>query len=558
MKNLISPLTLALILFANTVIHAQSNYSEKTIPLSKSASKGYLYDFDVSETGAMQVVFKYSDKKKELFETYSIDKDLAQVNQKTEETAKDRSIVKEDYTKSMIYANIGGSNSFDVLSSKLKLSKAEFSYTWNKDKQKYYSKQTKYEKITLKNVDDRAYAGYADFGNKSNGELMVLTAIENKKEKTFYLLNVKQDLSIKEIALPLEGKQTLAYSCAVQKGSGTEDEDEFDISNADMLFIFAPAEKSPDLQKYTFIRLDNKGTITDQFTFTSPSPNLLITESKLIPNGNIILFGAYTKSKDAFEEVFGEYGPIISPGYLATDVTGSQNYRMFKYNKHAENEKMQAMVVMNMKKGGIEWMRDIPVKNMEAMLKKAPEQKKAPVYNGKAFKIQQFEIIPNGDMLVSGQLKSWISLGLGNPMKAYKELICFHFDKDGNLKAQYGYEPESIDDKQNVIYPIQQAFIPSADGNTINWVILENKTEKGYESFMDAFNGNSSLYPVYYPSVIKINSAAASISNLEELGKRNFRLNRRYTYHYSKANNSLTFIGRDKGNKNLWLCNYKI
>ncbi|MBX7205299.1 MAG: hypothetical protein K1X81_07725 [Bacteroidia bacterium] len=557
MNMLKTSFLIAAALVTGTAALAQNNYTEKVIPLSKQASKGYLYDWEESPDGGLELTFKYSEKKKEGYEKYSVDKTFSNVNQSLTETVKDRSVVKENYSKTWIYAEIGGSNSFDVLSTKLKLFKVAYEYKWNKEKQRYYRSQTNREKVTIKNVDDKSYEGFIDFGNSDNGELMVLTAVSNKKEKNFFLLNVKTDLSFKETPFNLGGNHTLVYAGTVQSKI-TNDDDEFDIAGADMVFIFAPVDKSPDLKKYTYIRVDNKGTIVDQFTFQAPSPNLLITEAKLLPNGNIMLFGAYTKSKDAFEDVFGEYGPIVSPGFLATDNTGNQNLRMTKYNKHVEDENMLAMVVMSMKKGGVEWQREVAVKEMESKLKKAPEQKKAPVYNGKAFKIQQFDVMPNGDMLVAGQLTGRVSMGLGNPMKSYKQLICFHFAKDGNLKAQYGYEPESIDDKQNVIYPIIQQFIPSADGKTAYWMVLENISVKGYESFMDAYNGSVSYYPVYYPSIIKINIENATISNMEELGKRKYRLNRKLTYIYQKESKSIVFVGRDEDNKTLWLCKYHL
>lgn len=557
MKKVKLHLTWILSMLACTLsLQAQNNYVEKTIPLSKSACKGYMYDCEFSESGDMKVVFKYSDKKKELYETYSVDNSLGNVNQKTDETIKDKSIVKEDYSTTGIYASIGGSNSFDVLSTKLKLFKVTYNYAWNKNKQRYNRSVANREKVVIKNVDDRSYEGFIDFGNSSNGELMVLTGVTNKKEKNFYLLNVKPDLSFNEIPVKLDGNHSLVYACTIQKNI-TDEDNEFDISKADMIFIFAPNNKEADTKKYTYLRVNNTCKIIDQYTFAAPSPNLIITEAKLLDNGNVMLFGAYTKTDKAFEYTFGEYGPITSPGYIATDNAGNQNLRMSKYNRNLEGNKMVAMVVMNMKQGGVEWTRDIPVKDIEAKLKKAPEQKKAPVYNGKSFKIQEFVVAPNGDLLVSGQLTG-TSLVAGNFAKTYKELICFHFDKTGELKAQYGYEPESIDDKNNTIFQIQQDFIAAADGKNVYWVVLENKSEKGYADFWDAYNGVQTFYPVYYPSIVKINTETASISNMEELGKRKYRLNKDFTYFLSKKTNTLTFVGRDKDNKNLWLCNYKM
>jgi len=540
----------------SALLNAQTTVVEKTIPLSKSSSDGYFYQVKPAADGSVAVTFEFSEKKIQKFEVYQVDSQLKLITQTiSEKEPVSTGKIKEDYTRNAIWSSIGGSSSFDVLSSVIKVFKVTYKYTWNINQQKYNRKTGSIEKVVLKNVDDKNYEGYIAFGNDNNGELIALTSIMQQKNKQFSLLNIKTDLSVNEIPIKLNGNHTLVYAFAAQKNN--ESDDEFDITDGDMVFIFAPKDKAADTKKYVYLRYDNSGKLLEQFDFTAPSPNLAITAGRLIDN-NIFLFGSYTKSKDAFGLVFNEYGPISSPGYAASDNTGSENYRMFKYNKAIENEEMVAMVCMKIAGSKIEWQKDYPIKEMEKFVQKALNQKKAIVYDGRALAIQKFKVLSNGDMLVSGQISGRVSMGLGNSSKSYKKLICFHFDKSGNIRAQYGVEPESINDKQNTIFPMVQDFILSSDGNTIYWMVLENESQQGYDGFVDAYNGTKSWWARYYPSMIQIDASKATLKDLEELGSRQYYLNKRTPYVFSPENKNILFIGRDVKNKTLWLCRYPL
>jgi hypothetical protein len=359
-------------------VSAQGTATEKVIPLSKSASNGYFYNISQANDGGLGVTFEFAEKKKQKFERYSLDKQLSLLSQEVVETDPGASgAVKEDYTTQVLWANIGGSTSFDVLSSKIKVFRVTRAYKWDRAKQRYNRSVTAREKVVLRNVEDKAYLGYIAFGNEKTGDLIALTAIEQKKDKQFYLLTIKPDLSVNEQALNLQGKHTLVYAFAAQKEG--DPDDEFDISNGDLVFIFAPEEKGADFKKYVYMRYDNTGKLAEQFSFTAPSPNLAVTAGS-IQNNDVYLFGAYTKSDDSFHEVFNEYGPIPSPGFVATDNTGSENLRMFKYNKAIEGEDMVAMACMKISGGKLEWQREYPIKDLGKLARKAPNQKKPIVY----------------------------------------------------------------------------------------------------------------------------------------------------------------------------------
>ena len=89
-------------------------------------------------------------------------------------------------------------------------------------------------------------------------------------------------------------------------------------------------------------------------------------------------------------------------------------------------------------------------------------------------------------------------------------------------------------------------------------MILENESQQGYDGFVDAYNGTKTWWARYYPSIIQINASKATLQNLEELGSRNYYLNKRVPYIYSPENKSILFIGRDLKNKTLWMCKYPL
>jgi len=142
-------------------------------------------------------------------------------------------------------------------------------------------------------------------------------------------------------------------------------------------------------------------------------------------------------------------------------------------------------------------------------------------------------------------------------MNAYKEVICMQFSPQGEIKAQYGINTESIKDKKNTIFPMPQNFIFSADGQTLYWNLLETKSIKGYASFFDAYYGRATFYANYYPSMIKINMTTNNIEEYNVFGSRKFLLNKNTPYIYNQKDNTIFYIGSDKGSK-LWLAKYVI
>jgi len=553
--------TLTLIAMFCTSIFAQ-NATEKIQPLSKSAVKGYFYNATQDEaSGNLEITYKFKSKAKDnqgVFETYTFDKDLNLLKQEEISVLKKDIEDKPDYNQTVVWARVGGCSSFDILSLRLKLSKQSYSYTWNKEKKDYDSKKTEDIDIKPKNDDNRAYSGYASFTDYSTGNLMVLTSSETKNadksmKKEFVLLDVKTDLSVIEIPLPLESAQ-LVYCGVIPTNNNTEYVSEDNITNGDMFFVFTSTfnkKENPNYNIYTYIRVDKTGVIKENFKIESPSPNLILTGYLQDKDGSVYFCGSYNNLPKTFDQLYKEYSPLPNPCY-----TDGVNYRMDTYVNKTAKLKMDYFCIFKIKDSKVEWFKSNAITDIAKALKTPPKQKKAIAYSGNRLNIQYFNILNNGDIFISGQLRDRIMIEK-TMMNAYKEVICMQFSPQGEIKAQYGINTESIKDKKNTIFPMPQNFIFSADGQTLYWNLLETKSIKGYASFFDAYYGRATFYANYYPSMIKINMTTNNIEEYNVFGSRKFLLNKNTPYIYNQKDNTIFYIGSDKGSK-LWLAKYVI
>jgi hypothetical protein len=538
---------------------------EKTVPLSKKASKGYFYDARQNpETGNIEVVYKFknnSSDEKGAYETYYFDKDLTPLKQEESSVLKSDIADKPDYKRTYVYATVGGCTSFNILSNKLHLTRLSFDYTWNTDKKGYVRKRTDDTEIKPANDEKRAYSGYISFANSETGNLMVLAASETKGEKgklqkDFVLLDVKTDLSTTEIPLLSESSQ-LVYSGILQNpsdesGELSVSESEGDISKADMFFIFAPSfnkNSTADYKKYTYIRADKNGKIKANIKFDSPSPNLIITGLVQNADGSFYLCGSYNNLDKTFDQLYQEYSPLPNPCY-----TEGLNHRMTVYENKTEKLEMNYFSLFKFKDDKVEWSKSTPIEQFEKVLKKPASQKKTVAYKGNRLKIQTIGKMSNGDLIITGQL-------LGKVMidklyhKSYKDVVCFQLSPVGEIKAQYGIKTESSSDDLNTIYEMDQSVIPSADGKYCYLSILETNVSKGYANYFDAVNGVKTYYADYSPSVAKINLSTNTIEQYSLLGEGKYKLKKKKPCLYNEKEKAMYYFGSD-GSKNVWVAKY--
>lgn len=515
-----------------------ANAQEVIQELSKKAAKGYIAETDNSN-GNYLITYKIGgDKKKNeiFYETYLFDKNPKLI--KNEEIAEPKLSAAEmpDKIQTRFSAYVGGCSSFDVLSMKLKLSTTTINTKWDYKKQRYvFDKTLTSETIKAKN-DNGKYYGYAAFNSEEDGTLFIIAATEGKKNKNdFYILSVNSSLDITEKVIDITGSQSLVYTSQ--------------LGNGDVVMLFAPKKNEADLSAYTYLRYSAKGELKNKVNFKSPSSNMLITNVKEV-NGSVFFCGTSTKSNDSFDEVFDDYvAAIRNPCYKT-----AENYRDEKWMKKAD-DKMDNFHMLKFTGSQLIFASTTPVSDFKSKFKTAPADKGADPYKGKNFLVNSFYVTANEEYLVAGQLLSKVNLGLGNPVKSYEDIICFYFDKAGQLKTQFGTQKMNTE-KKSEIYPVGQSFTASKDGKSIYWTILEVKGFKGYDGFWNAYNGTVTFYARYFPRIAKIDLPNSSIGNFSVLGNEKFYISKSFEPMMDEKEHSVTFIGNDEDYKKLWLSKF--
>jgi len=509
---------------------------EVTQPLSEAATKGFIYDIKFDPAGT-HITYKMKIKKKSdevSYEEYSFDKDLKFIgSQQAQEPKSD----KADYERTSYIAYVGGTTSFDVLSMKLKLFKVVQLMSWDKAHQYYEVEKTlSKETIKPKNDDGKVYLGYASYNSseEKNTDLFVLAKADSKdksESEMFYALLFNDKLELKSMPLKLGGNYALVYVGQ--------------LKNDNIAMVFAPQKGAGDISQYMYLQYDITGNEVFRTSFKSPASAMLITDMAE-NDGKVYFIGNSTKSEKAYDDVFSEYAPIFNPGVIEVGA----NKVDFKWQKSAET-KMENLHLLKFAGKDLVMASTTPTDSFKEKFKTVKGDKGASVYKGKKFKVVRFYVSPDEEYFVAGQLTDWGANG-----KEFHDLICFHFDTKGKLRAQYGLGRTS-DDKKSEIFEVPQNFFQAENG-ILYWEVLDAKGVKGYASFADAYAGVATFYPQYFPRLVTINTKDAEMISLKQLGDGNYFLNKRFPGHYSKEDHSITYIGQDLKYKTLWVGQVKL
>ncbi len=537
MKRLVLPLLLSILA---TQVMAQ----EGTADLSKKARKGFITEV-THNNGNYQVTYKMAgDKKKDAvtYETYNFDSKLQFVNSEQSSEPKLTSNDKPDRTIDFISAQVGGCSSFDVLSMKLRFNQKKVRQKWNYKKQYYVTDDVlSNETFKPKSEDIGALTGYAAYNGPDDGSLFVLAGSQNKEDKKatqFIILSAKAGGDITQKPVDIQGHQSLVYSDQ--------------LSNGDVVLVFAPDDGSPDLTAYTYMRFAPDGTQKDKVPFKSPSPNMLIMAVSEHDN-SVFFCGTSTKKDDAYNRVFCDYAADINnPCY-----DGGANKLDEKWTKKSEG-KMANFHLLKFTGNQLDFASTEPISNFEDKLKAAPGEKHPDAYEGRKFAVENFTVTPQGEYLIAGQLTGKVKTGSSKAIvisKSYEDLVCLHFDKDGHLKAQYASNKMNTD-KKSEIFSMNQSFVPSQDGKSLYWVILEVKGTKGYADFFDAYNDLPTFYARYFPRIAKLDPTTTTLGAFKVLGDEDYYISNSVSPITDAAEHSITYIGSDEDRKKVWLAKY--
>lgn len=527
---------ICILLFIFNSLNAQQ-YKETVIELSKNAKKGILTDVGFADNDKVFISFdmKVDKKSDELAsEDYVFDRNLSFLGIQPSKSKKE---IKPNTTLSKLVAFVGGTNSFNVMSMKLNLQQEEWELVWNYKKQKYeYGKRLSKETVKPKNNDSK-YIGYASFSNENDGSVLVVASYDNDKvtNTQYVVLNVSNDLTLKETVIPIKGNYSLVH-CGV-------------LHSGNIFVLLAPDKGMPDLKKYVISEFKANGNLLYSSEFIAPSSNTLVMDYTEV-NGDIVFAGGSDKSNDAFNQVFTDYAPIENPGY-----TTGANRQMDKYERRAYGERFDNFHIFRLSNGRLVFSGTTPASEFKLKVINPPSQKRSTPYEGKAVTIKDFTQASNGDYLIALQMKEKKITKNSYEYRFY-DYICMQFDKFGTLKAQYAAE-KFFNDKKNELYSSPQHFIISNDKNVIYWELMEAKVVSFYATFSDAYFGNKSYQGHYFPRIAKINLESKKITEFDGLGENGkFLVYKNYRSIYDEISKTIFYFGHDEDYEKLWIGKY--
>lgn len=539
-----------ILLLSLLLVLTYSNYAQETVTkLSPKAAKGYLYLTSL-DADKLAVTYKMPVKKRSkevLYEQYLFDNSLKFNGVNPVSFEKEE---KPDRTNESLRAYVGGNTSFNVMSMKLKVNKEEWEENWNMAQQKYvYGKRINSTTVKLKKDVER-YLGHASYSNDKEGLIIVAAYDAPRKSdgRMFSLLKIGMDLDVDEIPVTTDPGYSLVYTDV--------------LNNGNIYLILAPSTGN----NYLYAEYSRKGEEIIKNNFEAPSPNTLIFKHAE-REGSLYFIGLSRNKQDPYPKVFDDYAPIYSPGFSNAASSSAPNYQQDKYEKKGFNKEAENFHLLKFDNGKLIYASTTPVSGFASKVKTTPSQKKGTSYKGKRIEMQEFYVTPSGEFLMAGQLtknkfmktNNKATFGNAQIFTMYLDMVCFHFDAQGNLKAQYAVD-KMLNDKKSQVFQIQHNFIPSADDNIVYWEVLEVKGIEGYANFYDAYNGRPTFNGHYFPRIAKINVNNATLSNFDVLGggKGKYLLYKNNSLVWDGASRARYYVGHDKKYKNMYVGKYNM
>jgi DNA-binding beta-propeller fold protein YncE len=188
--------------------------------------------------------------------------------------------------------------------------------------------------------------------------------------------------------------------------------------------------------------------------------------------------------------------------------------------------------LMKIKDNKLEWIENTDLKEFKEKAVNPPSQKKSPDYIGKNFEKSLAYATPEGEVIISGQKyttqkvpdpESNVEGATIKVKDEYKDLVMFHFDSKGVLKAQYGVKRDKNNKYSKANLTPQYIYL-NKDNSELYWIYGEIKGfRKGFEIKTDimGFGGSVGISKsklLFYPTVAKINLKDAKVNDFVPLG----------------------------------------
>jgi len=502
---------------------AQDIEIEKTYEISGKAKRGNLAyaEFDASTGNYLLTYVTKANAGVARFELYRFDKDFNFVKLDNQEFEFDKAKKLYPWWKfrGETY-HVEGITAMPNLTGALVLRKYNINYTYEWELTSYFPKYKMLDKVKLRSDEGDKYFYMKSYNNVEDGNLFVLAGLKKDDDKVnlwknYHLMQINTSLNVvKDLEINFDYPQFLVGSKLI-----VDDNDNI----TDMLFLFAPANKgkNPDPQKnrYTYIRVNNKLELIDRINLTSPANYWDVYDIEIADGKDeYYLYGPALPGKDDYYD----------------EMIGTDKYKSFQIAK-ISNHKVDYLSVTNLYE-------------FESKLKTPPDQRQSPAYDGKKFDLSDMTVTENGDLFIVGQ--TWggkFNAISGNREFTYKDFLGFHFDKSGNLIAQYG-----VDAKENSgNYMAPQVMVESDDGKYLYWLIQEVKGVKGEGiGFQIAGIPQFSILLkkrlLTYPRLGKIDLAKGAVSEFVLYGKEKYFSDNNFPILKNSSEKKVVLFGSNK------------
>ena len=568
----------AVLALAGTTATAQKLSVEKTHDVSGKAKRGFLDDVTVNEaSNKVDLTFcTKSTNRKVKFETYHFD---TQFNFKGMDESEE-AVEKVKRYKGDTY-DVPGVTVEPNMMGTLVLRRKQAHYTWDWLFGGYNKKIEILEKVKPRGDNGSFYQYSAHAEYDQTGSVVVITSAKDKLfgkgadpmrvYKEYHILKFNKDLDlVSDTPLQFDKPQYVVQATKLDpKGDADKTTDDSSDPEYDLGIIFAPVAlpgqkklADPKATNYTYIRVGADTKQKERVAISSPNSIWLVNGMATFKDGTVAVFGPANDKQDEYfnEDITAQVANEAVRGPLE-DKFKAKNFELLK-----------------IKDGAVAFITNTPVPEFEQKLQTPPAQKRTPEYTGKRFKVNGGTVLPNGDLLIGGQSygierkmmglgapatassagglvgglgglmsgKGGTSMGTAANNREYKDVMMFHFDPQGHLRAQYGVRRQE-NNKFSEQNPNEQHLYPAQDGRSLYWMIGEIS---GVREMGGMESGTAKV--LYYPAVTKIDLATAKLSNFAKFGNEQYFLNNNMPQLPMGGKNSIVYFGENKSGKTMW------
>lgn len=571
---------IVLMCFGITSAHGQKLEIENIQALQSLKKDSYLGNVEYNETDKTTILhYVERDVLNTNFVSYYFDENLNFIK----EEQKSYNII--DATKDMINEIKSAFSWFDYrgesytreyidimpgLGGKIVASRQVVTFNFNWTFGTYLPSYAKPIKIEIKGETEEKIYLYDHIVNTKLGETYMLVGTKapsgTKKDKyrharEFQIIKVNKDLEPEYLEkITFEHNMAISFSTMKYNEGYVPNEqlDVADIHNGKWYLIFSPIKtmlgkkfNNPNAGENTLVVMNDKGKINMKIDYTAETTGWVVRDIILTNNGDLFFYGP--AKEDAY---INKLMPTNSP-LTGKDEIADIKWKNFQVMKISNNE--------------FKWIHSTDLKEFKANVVTPPSQKRSPDYSGKNFETTLTFVTNLGELIIAGQ--NFTTKNIDDPnstiegakikvIDAYKDLIMFHFDDQGILKAQYGIRRDKMNKWSKASLTPQYVYL-SNDSKRLYWVYGEIKgMRQGFQmggALEAAGVGTLSKKKLlFYPTVSEINLGQGTLSDFVPLGadkegKQKYFTDPNFPQLLSPDGKHMTFIGEDKKGVVVWL-----